>query len=379
MRVSFRKGPTWTGSSASGLILLAAIGSTRASDIRIPKYKDYVTPPALALPEGSFPRGTITLLCSPDDWPRFLGDVPPPSWLADPPGTAILVGPSRRPISCENVELRSKSSARIVTFPPTSDSAPAAPGGCAIKVSRTVRGEPIVVNSDWLWKWELGTVRTCGESVRVPETDHADLLRVRLSAHADDLFAGREFEDTRVQLIGPNRLFNKTATAGSDDVAVFHDVPATSDYELVIQPPACGRFKVRRRLVPSGRDVVLEINLGSLASLSVQAKQLMEGAHAPVPGAHVRAFPRQIRLGYTAEGQNQVTDSQGRVVFDCLPTDAPVDIRVSRRGFWWSDLCGVQVGPTGSSSVPVILKPNPDPRRRPIPALCSEEVSNPAD
>ena len=44
---------------AGALSLLAAIDYTNALDSRYPKYQDYLSPPAVALPEGSFPCCTF--------------------------------------------------------------------------------------------------------------------------------------------------------------------------------------------------------------------------------------------------------------------------------------------------------------------------------
>ena len=346
------------------LVLTLFVSRAEASSL-IREHRDYLTPATASLPEGSLARNTVIFLCDPNDWPRVVKGVPPPAWLQEPPGSVLLVGPFRHSFSCQNVQLRGNDEGRVVTLGGPSESAPPALGGCAIAVSRSIRGEPIMLDGYWSWKQRLATLHACSEAIKIPETDYADRLRIRLHAVADRTTGVRSLQGAKVQLIGPYSLYNNTVVAENDEMAIFQQVPATDGYEVLIEPVGCRRFDVWHQEILAGRDVVLDVDLGTFSTLAVRVTQDTTAGRRPLSAALVR-----IVSNYESYLGSAETDQSGQAIVSCLPADSKVDLRVTHPGYFWADQCGVMVGPRGQSQIDVVLAPDPDPRRRLIPPVC---------
>ena len=294
-----------------------------------------------------------------------MGEIAPPSWLTEPPGMALLIGSLNHEFSCANVELRYRDDLRLVTLRPPTAAAPAAPGGCTIAVSRTVRNEPIVVMGGWTWDHELATVRTCGERLAVPHTDDAEILRVRVTAREAGSAHPVSLANSKILLAGHVLPHTQTTIADPEGVAIFRSIPATTGYELRVQPPGCSEFDFRNVTIRAGTDMTMEFDLGSFNSLVVHVSQLESGKRVPLRGATVVATMLEEHIrGAVAE-----TDENGRAVLACIPT-TKLDRRVQYPNHLCEDVCDVSVGPAGVSEIDVLSRENPDPRRRPVPPIC---------
>jgi hypothetical protein len=356
-----------TVAAIGSILVWVALGRSIASS-QVHDYKDYVLARADALPEASVQADTITFLCDREDWPQVMGEIAPPRWIKEPPGMTLLIGSLNHDFSCANVELRYRDDLHIVTLRPPTVSAPPAPGGCAIEVSRTARDEPIVVMGQWIWERELATIRTCGERIAVPHTDDAEVLRVRLTAREAGTSHAVSLANSKVLLAGRALRHTQTTIADPDGVAVFRSIPATTGYELIVQPPGCGEFHFRDRTIAAGMETTMEFDLGSFASLVVHVNHFESGKRVPLHGASVVAsMVDEHTRGVFAE-----TDESGRAVMACIPS-TKVDLRVQYPNHLWEDVCDVSVGPAGLSVVDVLSRENPDPRRRPVPPICGRQ------
>lgn len=347
-----------------------AAASPTLTSLRVAEYQDFVLARAEPLSEGSLPADTIIFICNPDEWREVMGDVPPPDWPNDP--MMLLVGPLNHEFSCANIELRPKSDSNNVTLRRPSDSAPNAPAGCVISVQRTIRGEPIIVMGGWFWEHQLATIRTCGERVDVPHTDDAGFLRVEATA-ADARTSKRlELTNAKVVLTG-HPIHERQALIGGDGAAVLQDVPAWTSYGVDVQPVGCGVFHFANQTVLPGRITTLRLDLGPLTSLDVLVTQEQGSRKVPLRDASVAAY----WAGQSALIVGAGTDALGHAVLECIRPGAKIDVRVTSRGYFWQDACAIEVGPGQQSPIQVLLKPNPDPRRIPIPSVCGSSLGRP--
>jgi len=351
-----------------GVTLAATVASPTLTSLRVAEYQDFLVARAEPLAEGSVPADTITFVCNPDEWREVMGDVPPPAWPNDP--MMLLIGPLNHEFSCANIELRPKSDSNNVTLRRSSASAPSAPGGCAISVQRTVRGEPIVVMGGWYWEHQMATIRTCGERIVVPHTDEAGFLRVEATATNARTSKRLELTSAKVVLTG-QPIRERQALIGGDGAAVLQDIPAWTSYGVDVQPAGCGVFHFASQTVMPGRITTLQLDLGPLNSLDVLVTQEQGGRKVPLRDASVAAY----WAGQSALIVGARTDAQGHAVLDCIRPGAKIDVRVTSPGYFWKDACAVEVEPGQQSPFQVLLKPNPDPRRIPIPSVCSESTN----
>jgi len=355
-----------------GTIAISSLIALDAGASRVVSFQDFVLARADALPEGSVAADTITFICDQQQWRAAMGEIAPPAWIVDPPGMVLLVGPLNHEFSCANVELRPKSDSNVVTLRSPRDSAPIARGGCAIVVTRTVRGEPIIVTGGWMGvrEHQLASIQSCGERIEVPHTDKAEFLRVRLIARTAMTSQPMNLSDSRLYLNLNGMSTPHTAIAGRDGVAILQGVPASSGYEFIVRPPGCGEFRFGNQTVIAGQESKLEFDLGALASLVVRVSENKGGRRVPLQGAGVGGHINGEHTDYI----RAETDSSGRAVLACIPASSKLNLRVNYPYHLWEDLCGIEVGPGGRSIVDVLSRANPDPRKPPggVPPVCGE-------
>jgi hypothetical protein len=236
-----------------------------------------------------------------------------------------------------------------------------------------MQGVPITLTGHWMWDHELATIRSCGEGAPVPRTDNAEFLRLRLTARDAKTSQPLRLANSRIEIKLNGMSTSRSAIAGPDGVAIMQDVPATSGYEFNVRPPGCGEFHFGNQVVLAGRDRTLELNLGTLASLDVRVSEEKAGRRVPLPGAMVAG---QVSDEHTSFVGGE-TDSSGRAVLACIPASSKVNLRINYPYHLWEDVCGVEVGPGGRSSVDVLPRVNPDPRRRVVPGICEAAAAKP--
>jgi hypothetical protein len=222
------------------------------------------------------------------------------------------------------------------------------------------------------WREVMGDDRTCGERVDVPHTDDAGFLRVEATA-ADARTSKRlELTNAKVVITG-HPIHERQALIGGDGAAVLQDIPAWTSYGVDVQPAGCGVFHFANQTVLPGRITTLRLDLGPLTSLDVLVTQEQGSRKVPLRDASVAAY----WAGQSALIVGAATDALGHAVLECIRPGAKIDVRVTSRGYFWQDACAIEVGPGQQSPIQVLLKPNPDPRRIPIPSVCGSSIGRP--